>query len=146
MKTYNAECSTIFFAIFSLGQLYVVLWKGIIISTTNNKVLTMLEQPSPMKKIYTHNIIYKETLGEKIFIKCLYNENVYIIYDTNWIKNIHLYWWYRKIMTTKNMSRHIINMNNSKFYLLYLFMYTFDKHLLYINIFWDPRAMHMTLI
>ncbi|TMW83004.1 hypothetical protein EJD97_003372 [Solanum chilense] len=47
--------------VFSHGQLYVVLSRGISMSTT--KVLDLTEQPKRQKGTYTKNIVYKEALG-----------------------------------------------------------------------------------
>ncbi|XP_049406379.1 uncharacterized protein LOC125870057 [Solanum stenotomum] len=48
--------------VFSHGQLYVALSRGISMATT--KVLVMTEQPERYKGTYTRNIVYKEVLGE----------------------------------------------------------------------------------
>ncbi|XP_047256668.1 ATP-dependent DNA helicase PIF1-like [Capsicum annuum] len=47
--------------LFSHGQLYVALSRGISMSTT--KVLVMTEQPKQRKGTYTKDIVYKEILG-----------------------------------------------------------------------------------
>ncbi|XP_027770897.1 ATP-dependent DNA helicase PIF1-like [Solanum pennellii] len=47
--------------VFSHGQLYVALSRGISMSTT--KVLVLTEQPKCQKGTYTKNIVYKEVLG-----------------------------------------------------------------------------------
>ena len=44
--------------VFSHGQLYVALSRGISMSTT--KVLVLTEQPKCQKGTYTKNIVYKE--------------------------------------------------------------------------------------
>lgn len=48
--------------VFSHGQLYVALSRGISMKTT--KVLVMTEQPKRQKGTYTKNIVYKEILGQ----------------------------------------------------------------------------------
>ncbi|KAG5588794.1 hypothetical protein H5410_049228 [Solanum commersonii] len=47
--------------VFSHGQLYVALSRGISMSTT--KVLVLTEQPKHQNGTYTKNIVYKEVLG-----------------------------------------------------------------------------------
>ncbi|TMW85489.1 hypothetical protein EJD97_023063, partial [Solanum chilense] len=47
--------------VFSHGQLYVMLSRGISMSTT--KVLVLTKQPKHQKGTYTKNIVYKEVLG-----------------------------------------------------------------------------------
>ncbi|XP_015081472.1 uncharacterized protein LOC107025146 [Solanum pennellii] len=48
--------------VFSHGQLYVALSRGISMSKT--KVLVMTKQPERHTGIYTRNIVYKDVLGE----------------------------------------------------------------------------------
>ena len=47
--------------VFSHGQLYVALSRGISMSTT--KVLVLTEQPKRQKGTYTKNIVNKKVLG-----------------------------------------------------------------------------------
>jgi len=48
--------------VFSHGQLYVALSRGISMDTT--KILVMTEQPERHTGTYTRNIVYKEVLGD----------------------------------------------------------------------------------
>ena len=67
--------------VFSHGQLYVALSRGISMSTT--KVLVLIEQPKCQKGTYTKNIVYKEVLG----MITLYT---YMVILTHIIKYLHI--------------------------------------------------------
>ncbi|TMW98649.1 hypothetical protein EJD97_003691 [Solanum chilense] len=67
--------------VFSRGQLYVALSRGISMSTT--KVLFLTEPPKQKKGTYTKNIVYKEVL-------CTITPFTYMVILTYIIKYLHI--------------------------------------------------------
>ncbi|TMW85789.1 hypothetical protein EJD97_022492 [Solanum chilense] len=78
--------------IFSHGQLYVTLSRGIPMSTT--KVLVLTEQPKCQNGTYTNNIVYKKVLGTVnpyTYMAILTQIIIFlVIVDTNNIKLIQI--------------------------------------------------------